>query len=72
VTMTWDKFSKTVLPDGGEHRVPVPNSESHRTSPWSLGEATPTLRPNVHSSVISPMRNPVTWYVYQRLSAPAL
>jgi hypothetical protein len=67
VTMTWDKFSKTVLPTaaGIEFLVPAEDQAYVGMVTAKNPDAPPILQWDFEDE-----RNPVTWYVYHNGSAP--
>ncbi|HEY0135834.1 MAG TPA: hypothetical protein VGB85_17235, partial [Nannocystis sp.] len=68
VTMTWDKFSRTVLPDAEsiEYHVPAGKESYLGMVTAKHADAPPIVQWDSESQ-----RNPVTWYVYHGGSAPA-
>ncbi len=68
VTMTWDKFSKTVLPkaEGIEYLVPASNQAYVAMVTAKNADAPPIVQWDFEDE-----RNPVTWYVYHNGSAPS-
>lgn len=68
VTMTWDKFSKTVLPtaEGIEFLVPAEHQSYVGMVTAKNPDAPPILQWDFEDE-----RNHVTWYVYHNGSAPA-
>ncbi len=67
VTMTWDKFSRTVLPtaESIEYLVPASNQSYVAMVTAKNPDATPIIQWDFEDE-----RNPVTWYVYHNGSAP--
>ncbi len=68
VTMTWDKFSKTVLPSAHGIEFFVPASAQSYVA--MVTAKNPDAPPIVQWD-FADERNPVTWYVYHKGSAPA-
>jgi hypothetical protein len=68
VTMTWDKFSRTVLPtaESIEYLVPASNQAYVAMVTAKNFSAPPIVQWDFDDE-----RNPVTWYVYHNGSAPA-
>jgi hypothetical protein len=68
VTMTWDKFSRTVLPTAETIEYLVPESDQAYVA--MVTAKNPDAPPIVQWD-FPDERNPVTWYVYHKGSAPA-
>ena len=68
VTMTWDKFSRTILPtaESIEYLVPASNQAYVAMVTAKNFSAPPIVQWDFDDE-----RNPVTWYVYHNGSAPA-
>lgn len=68
VTMTWEKFARTVLPtaEGIEFLIPTTNSSYIAMVTAKNPEAPPILQWDLDSE-----RNPVSWYMYVNGSEPA-
>jgi hypothetical protein len=68
VTMTWDKFSRTVLPTAAsiEYLVPASNQSYVAMVTAKNADAPPIVQWDFEDE-----RNPVTWYVYHNGSTPA-
>jgi hypothetical protein len=66
--MTWDKFSRTVLPDAAHIEYLVP--ESKESYGGMVTAANPEAPPIIQWDTLE-RRNPVTWYVYVNGSLPA-
>lgn len=69
MTMTWDKFSKTVLPTAESIEYLVPDSNQSYVAMVTAKNAD---APPIVQWDFADERNPVTWYAYHNGSAPAL
>jgi hypothetical protein len=68
VTMTWEKFARTVLPDAEQIEF---HARAHRDNFTALVTAANAEAPPILQWDLAERRNPVSWYVWHGGSAPS-